>query len=515
MTAQQLKNSILQLAVQGKLVPQDPNDEPASVLLERITKERERLIKEKKIKNPKTTSRIFRRDGHYYESINEGELACIDELIPFDIPESWEWVKLGTLCFVVSGTSYNKGDVRKDGIRILRGGNIQEEMLFLQDSDVYVPHSYKDEEKNVKKGDIILVASTGSLTAIGKAAYIYKNYSDVQIGAFMRIVRPYSMEYAEYMGKFFTTDNYRSHIRSLVSGTNINNIKAEHLLTLMVPVPPIEEQHRILKRLEELSPKISEYAELHQKQEKQEAGFPALLKKSILQHAIQGKLVPQDPNDEPASVLLERIAKERAKMGKKAAKSMSRIERRDRGTFLISPDGSEEDITNEIPFDIPESWEWSQLGSLAELKSGTVQKDSETGILYVKVGDLGLSENEGEIVTSRQRAECAEKDIIPPYSIIFPKRGGAIYTNKKRYILSTKVCVDLNTMAVILPPVLFDYVKLWFELLDLGKIANGSAIPQINNVDIAPLLIPIPPIKEQIRICSAVSEMIQSMKFNA
>lgn len=319
----------------------------------------------------------------------------------------------------------------------------------------------------------------------------------------------------DFLFYLLSSTTAKSQFAESAAGAVVQNLNIAKVENAILPIPPMEEQERIVAKIESILPDIQNYEEISSELDKLDNSLAGTLKKSILQHAIQGKLVPQDPSDESASVLLERIAKERAKLGKKAAKSMSRIERRDRGTFLISPDGSEVDITNEIPFDIPESWEWSQLGSLVELKSGTVQKDSETGILYVKVGDLGLPENEGEIVTSRQCAECAEKDIIPPYSIIFPKRGGAIYTNKKRYILSTKVCVDLNTMAVILPPVLFDYMKLWFELLDLGKIANGSAIPQINNVDIAPLLIPIPPIKEQIRICSAVSEMIQSMKFNA
>ncbi len=457
---------------------------------------------------------------HYYESVNGGEPACIDEQIPFDIPDSWEWAKLGTLCFVVSGTSYNKGDVHKEGIRILRGGNIQKELLFLQDADVYVPHSYKDEEKNIRKGDIILVASTGSLTAIGKAAYIYKNYSDVQIGAFMRIVRPYSMEYAEYMGKFFTTDNYRSHIRSLVSGTNINNIKAEHLLTLMVPVPPIEEQYRILKRLEELSPEISNYSELHQKQEEQEEYFPALLKKSILQHAIQGKLVPQDPNDEPASVLLERIAKERAKLGKKAAKSMSRIERRDRGTYEIFPDGSEVDISKEIPFDIPESWAWCRLGAIAsKLTDGSHNPPPKKSSGYRVISAQNIRNGKIEFFESDRFADQQGFEKENPRTnikfgdVILGIIGGSI-GNTAIYDKNDKVIAQ-RSIAIIRAYISSEYlvVLLQSPLFQQSflRTRSGTAQGGIYLGELSQMILPVPPMREQARILMALSEILDGM----
>ena len=244
----QLKKSILQEAIQGKLVPQDPNDEPVSVLLERIRAEKQKLIKEGKIKKDKRESVIFRRDNSYYEKL-DGIERCIDDEIPFEIPESWEWVRFSALITLVTGTSYKKNDVAKEGIRILRGGNIQNNAVFLFDDDVFLPISYADKEKTVHYGDTIIVASTGSKSVIGKPAFINTEHPFTQIGAFLRIARPLNLNMANYISLIFQSDYYREHIRNSVKGTNINNIKSEHIEKLLVSVPPLGEQKRITQRL--------------------------------------------------------------------------------------------------------------------------------------------------------------------------------------------------------------------------------------------------------------------------
>ena len=221
-----LKKSILQEAIQGKLVPQDPNDEPASVLLERIRVEKQRLIKEGKIKKDKHESIIYRRDNSYYEKF-----------------------RFSALITLVTGTSYKKNDVAKEGIRILRGGNIQNNAVFLFDDDVFLPISYADKEKTVHYGDTIIVASTGSKSVIGKPAFINTEHPFTQIGAFLRIARPLNLNMANYISLIFQSDYYREHIRNSVKGTNINNIKSEHIEKLLVSVPPLGEQKRITQRL--------------------------------------------------------------------------------------------------------------------------------------------------------------------------------------------------------------------------------------------------------------------------
>ena len=252
-----IKKSILQYAIEGKLTEQSEKDEPVEKLLKRIKEEREKLIKEGKIKKDKTTSEIYKKDGSYYERVFEGDNivkdVCIDDELPFEIPDSWVWVRLGKLVYLISGTSYNKNDITDRGIRILRGGNIQNNQLLLFDDDVFLPASYYDEEKNIKKYDIIIVASTGSKTVIGKPAFIEDDYNNTQIGAFLRIIRLYYVKISSYINTIFESNYYREHIRNKVTGTNINNIKSDYVENLLIPLPPIEEQGRIVHKINRLN----------------------------------------------------------------------------------------------------------------------------------------------------------------------------------------------------------------------------------------------------------------------
>ena len=205
-----LRQSILQEAISGRLVPQDPNEKAEDVKATEIEDE------------------------------------------PFEIPNNWRWCLLGDLIDMVSGTSYKKGDVCTNGVRILRGGNIVNDELVLADDDVFLPDEYANSEKNIRKDDIIIVASTGSQKVIGKPALIRQNYDRTQIGAFLRIIRAKDAKYVPYLWLVFKGLYYREHIRNLVKGTNINNIKEEYITALPIPLPPLAEQQRIVAKIEEL-----------------------------------------------------------------------------------------------------------------------------------------------------------------------------------------------------------------------------------------------------------------------
>ena len=217
----EVKSKLLDLAIHGKLVPQDPFDEPAIELLKRI--------------NPDFKP----SDNLHYE----GEL-----------PQGWCLVRLGSIIDIISGTSYQKGDILSDkkGIRILRGGNIQEGNIVLYTNDVFVNYSLLNKSNTLYNGDIAIVASTGSSELIGKAALAKHDYPDTQIGAFMKIIRPKLPELSDYLGIIFQSDLYRSHIKDVAKGTNINNIKSSYLTEFVIHVPPLKEQYRIVRRIYEL-----------------------------------------------------------------------------------------------------------------------------------------------------------------------------------------------------------------------------------------------------------------------
>jgi type I restriction enzyme S subunit len=268
MTPQELKNSILQLAIQGKLVEQRPEEGTAEELYQQIQKEKQKLIKEGKIKKEKPLPEITEDD------------------VPFDIPESWKWVRLGILIKVIGGVSYDKGDVAKSGFRILRGGNIQEMKVLVDEDDIFLPSKYADAEKTVRKGDILIVASTGSKTVIGKAGYIDRDLPNTMIGAFLRICRAHSLELIGYLKCIFESNLYRKNIRDKSQGTNINNVKESYITELAIPLPPLAEQKRIVAKIEELLPYIDRYEAAWSKLEDFNKRFPTDLQKSLLQFAI-------------------------------------------------------------------------------------------------------------------------------------------------------------------------------------------------------------------------------------
>ena len=503
MTAQQLKNSILQMAVQGKLVPQDPNDEPASVLLERIRAEKERLIKEKKIKREKNPSVIFKgADNTPYEKIGDEVRSLVDE-VPFDIPDSWEWCRFSSLITLLSGTSYQKNDVCNSGIRILRGGNIQSYKLILEDSDVFLPLEYRDEEKNIQPGDTILVASTGSKAVIGKPAFVDKEYPNTQIGAFLRIARPIDPIIADYIALIFETEYYREHIRHSVQGTNINNIKAEYIENLLIPLPPHEEQVRVLAKLSGLEPALVQYDNVENTLQSLNASFPEALKKSILQEAVRGKLVPQDPSDEPAEALLERIRAEKQRLIKegkiKKDKHESVIFRRDNSHYE-KLDGVECCIDDELPFEIPETWAWVRIGTILSVSSGdslTVAQMNSAGSIPVYGGN-GIAGTHDKwnvchrtLVIGRVGYYCGATHITEPFAWV---TDNAFITHFDEELLQMK------------------WLKFLIDYLEPRKRASSTAQPVISGKLLYPMLVPIPPLNEQHRIVQRIEELLLLVK---
>ena len=217
-TIKRAKSKVLDLAIHGKLVPQNPNDEPAIELLKRI--------------NPDFTPCD---NGHSRK-----------------FPQSWCSVTVNDVCSIIGGVSYNKADIQDTGIRVLRGGNIQNGKIIDCFDDVFIPLSYQNNDNQVQHGDIIVVASTGSQTLIGKTGFADRDIPKTQIGAFLRIVRPKQKALSPYIRLIFQTDDYKGYIRNVAKGSNINNVKNAHLQNYHIYLPPLEEQQRIVQKIEAL-----------------------------------------------------------------------------------------------------------------------------------------------------------------------------------------------------------------------------------------------------------------------
>ena len=430
-------------------------------------------------------------------------MRSLADEIPFDIPDSWEWCRFSSLITLLSGTSYQKNDVCNSGIRILRGGNIQSYKLILEDSDVFLPLEYLDEEKNIQPGDTILVASTGSKSVIGKPAFVDKEYPNTQIGAFLRIARPIDPIIADYIALIFETEYYREHIRHSVQGTNINNIKAEYIENLLIPLPPHEEQVRVLAKLSGLEPALVQYDNVENTLQSLNASFPEALKKSILQEAVQGKLVPQDPSDEPAEALLERIRAEKQRLIKegkiKKDKHESIIFRRDNSHYE-KLDGVEHCIDEELPFEIPESWAWVRLGTILSVSSG----DSLTGAQMNSAGSIPVYGGNGIAGTHDKWNVCHRTLVIGRVGYYC---GATHITESFAWVTDNAFITHFNEELLQMK-----WLKFLIDYLEPRKRASSTAQPVISGKLLYPMLVPLPPLAEQHRIVQRVDELLPLVK---
>ena len=421
---------------------------------------------------------------------------------------------------IIGGVSYDKKDVTQTGIRILRGGNINNLEISLFSDDVFLPEKYYDHEKQVQENDILIVASTGSKSVIGKAGYVLTPMLNTQIGAFLRIVRCIDKIYVAYTKLIFATEYYREHIRQLSQGTNINNVKAEYINNMLIPLPPLSEQARIVTEIEKFEPLIAEYDKLEQQATKLDDEIYDKLKKSILQYAIQGKLVPQDPNDEPASVLLERIrAEKKAKLGKKYVDSY--IYKGDDNCYYEKFDTNEPVRLDNLPFDIPDSWCWARLGTIGDWGAGATPARTNSqyyggNIPWLKTGEL----NNDTVYDSE---EHITDDALKNCSLRYCQIGDiliAMYGATIGKLAIAGVPLTTNQACCACTPYegiynLYLFYFLMEEKDNFTQMGFGGAQPNISKEKIVKHLFPVPPYEEQKRIVSTFIDIQNKLKDEA
>ena len=509
MTAQQLKNSILQMAVQGKLVPQDPNDEPASVLLERIRAEKERLIKEKKIKREKNPSVIFKgADNTPYEKIGDEVRSLADE-VPFDIPDSWEWVRISSIAALVTkGTTPRGGNVAysDNGIGFLRAENV----AGLDRLDLSKLNHINEAthtgflKRSILAADDVLITIAGTLgrTAIVKEENLPLNAN--QAVAIIRLVDSHSVD-LRYLVYALNAPAIQDKLTAQQKITAIPNLTLEIISDCLVPIPPLNEQRRIVKHFALFVPQIAEYEGKQTELNALNTGFPEALKKSILQEAVQGKLVPQDPSDEPAEALLERIRAEKQRLIKegkiKKDKHESVIFRRDNSHYE-KLDGVERCIDDELPFEIPENWCWVRFGTAlvnrdAERIPLSVAQREKLQKKFDYYGASGVIDKVDRYLFDKPLLLIGEDGanlLLRSKPIAFIA-SGQYWVNNHAHVIDAVAGVDLR------------YIALFINAINLAPYVTGTAQPKMNQEKLNSILVPMPPTTEQRRIVSAFEEI--------
>ena len=481
MTAQQLKASIIQLAIQGKLVPQIPEDEPASELLKRIKAEKDALVKAGKIKKEKPLP-----------PISEDEIS-------FDIPDSWEWVRLETVSLVIhygfTASASNQGNAK-----LLRITDIQDNIVSWKDVPFCMVTQDELERYQLQNRDI-LIARTGG--TIGKT-YIVKGISGTAVFAsyLIRVV-PSQFVDERFLKVFMESPLYWSELKNASAGTGQPNVNGQALRMLSLPLPPLEEQKRIVAKIEELLPHVAEYGKVETALSKLNAEMPEQLKKSILQWAIQGRLVPQDPNDEPASELLKRIHAE------KAALIKSGKLKKEKPLPPITED--------EIPFDIPESWIWVRCGDVFQHNTGkALNSTNRTGRLLEYITTSNLYWNRFELdklremfFTDAEIEKCtAQKgDLLVCEGGDF---GRAAIWNFDRPICIQNHIHRLRSFVSVSTK-FFYYLFLFYKSAGLigGK---GIGIQGLSSNALHALVFPLPPLTEQERIVRKLESVLSNIR---
>ena len=508
MNGKQLKNSILQWAIQGKLVPQDPNDEPASVLLEKIRQEKDRLIKEKKIKRDKNASIIYRgEDNSYYEKmLATGEVKCIDEEVPFEIPQGWEWCRLKHICSMQAGK------------------NISANKIFSDKSD---SHPYRCVGGNGLRGYTENFNSHGHYSIIGRQGALC-GCVNIEKGKFYAtehavVVDTYEILSSLFMYYFLTALNLNKY----ATATAQPGLAVSNVLEVMCPLPPLNEGERIIEKLSLLIPLIENYNVIQEKQNILNDSIKEQLKKSVLQEAIQGKLVPQIAEEGTTQELLEQIKIEKQKLVKegklkKSALNDSVIFRGDDNKYYEQIGVNCNDITDEIPFDLPCNWCWCRFSNIVSMTIGkTPARGEQTYWINGKYNWVSISDmvDGGTISTTKEHvSDLAVKEI---FSAPISEKGCLLMSFKLSIGKTSILDIDAyhNEAIITIRPVIdkeYAMRNYLFKVLpliaNLGESKDAIKGKTLNSKSLSNLLIPLPPLHEQQRIIERISMLSKHLR---
>lgn len=498
MTPQELKNSILQLAIQGKLVEQRSEEGTAEELYRQIQEEKQRLVKAGKIKKEKNLPEITEDEK------------------PFEIPESWKWVRVADCLSNRAGLSYKKDNLSIKSskmIRILRGGNILEMKYVLKSDDVLIAHEYVNADLLLKK-NMILTPAVSSLEHIGKMGRIDKDFNDTTAGGFVLILSPHYFHdtFSKYLLFSLSSRYFRDCCRNIVnkSGQAFYNLSRDKMMQLLLPLPPLTEQERIVAKIEGLLPCIDRYEQAWSRLENFNKLFPEDMKKSILQLAIQGKLVERCPEEGTAEELYQQIQAEKQQLIR-AGK-----------TKLEKP--LPEITKNEVPFDIPTNWKWVRFFDLCAVltcgyASTPTYVSKENGMPFISAKNVkpyrfmpddhnyisyelykkltqSAKPEKGDILLTRVGAGIGEAAIIDT-DLDF-----AIYVSLTLIKLINNTIIDNR------------YILYWLNspigVISAKKNIYGKNASQgnLNVKNVKNFLVPLPPLAEQKRIVAKLEELL-------
>ena len=524
MNGKQLKNSILQWAIQGKLVPQDPNDEPASVLLDKIRQEKERLIKEKKIKRDKNASIIYRgEDNSYYEKIlATGEVKCIDEEVPFEIPVSWSWARLTHVTFLIEDCPHSTAKDEGKGYPLVRTPNIGFGFLLLNGVHRVSEKVYN--QRNVRavpqKNDLIFAreAPAGNIAVIQD--------EKVCLGQRTVLLRPIThCILPQYLAYYILAPSSQQSLVEKSSGTTVAHVNLSDFRPYLIAVPPIDEQKRIVNKLKELLPLLDKYNCYADKLSRLNNEINTLLKKSILQEAIQGRLVPQIAEEGTAKELLEQIKAEKlvkeSKL-KKSALNESVIFRGDDNKYYEQIGANCNDISDEIPFDLPYNWCWCRFSNIVSMTIGkTPARGEQTYWINGKYNWVSISDmvDGGTISTTKEKvSDLAVKEI---FSAPISEKGSLLMSFKLSIGKTSILDIDAyhNEAIITIRPVIdkeYAMRNYLFKVLpliaNLGDSKDAIKGKTLNSKSLANLLIPLPPLQEQQRIIERINLLSKQLR---
>jgi type I restriction enzyme S subunit len=468
MTPEQLKASILQYAIQGKLVEQRPEEGTGEELYRQIQAEKQRLIKEGKIKKEKALPEIA------------------EDEIPFDLPDSWKWVRLNAVIVLLSGSDLtpNKYNNSCKGIPYITGAsNIEGEKLVI--------NRWTEYPNNIAHNGDLLLTCKGT---VGKTTIL--NEPEVHIARQLMAITAIelNLKYLKYFVESHV-DVLKAKAKSLIPG-----IERDNVLKLLLPLPPLAEQHRIVAKIEELLPYVDRYAAAYEKLEQFNAKFPEDMKKSILQYAIQGKLVEQRPEEGTGKELYRQIQEEKKRLIKEGTI------KKEKPLAEIAED--------EIPFDIPENWKWVQLGNLASINGGFAFKSTNyttEGVRVIRISDFNETGFVNDKIVRYPYDDSLSQYVLDVKNILLCMTGGTV--GKSLFItkLDEKMVVNQRVATIKVESVLPEYVYQVILAPITQKVIQDSKNSTNDNISmdtIKSFLIPLPPLAEQKRIVAKLEEIL-------